>query len=269
MSLVERAESPRFGPLALALGLAGVFFAIVYPWAIDAVLERLGTRATAGTLLAIAALALIPARPPLRGRRDRSGGRPSERIATLARGRSMARSRLASLCFLATLVCAAMLDDRRFLRLLPAWVYLGMTLYCLENVRSEQSIIEQGVRWVIPEAPDFIRGYCRVLTGLWGGFFLLTAVIIAVFAFAMPPERWRSLMSRDVWFAMAGVMGLEFFVRKTWFRYYFRKGPFERFWAQLFPAEATARGRRSLEYIEAYHARLERGSPAGGGEGRL
>jgi hypothetical protein len=65
---------------------------------------------------------------------------------------------------------------------------------------------------------------------------------------------------------MAGVMALEFFVRKTWFRYYFRNGPFERFWAQLFPAQATARGRRSMEYIEAYHARIERESSSRGGE---
>ena len=82
----------------------------------------------------------------------------------------------------------------------------------------------------------------------------------------MPPERWATLMSRDVWFAMGGVMTLEFFVRKTWFRYYFRNGPFERFWAQLFPAEATARGRRSLEYIEAYHERLGREASSRGEE---
>jgi hypothetical protein len=266
MSHVEPAESPRFGPLALALGLAGLSLAVVYPLAIDALLEHLGTRATAGTLLAIAALTLVPARRPLRGRSDRSGMHPSEPGIPLARGQGMGRSRVASLCFIVTLVCAILLDDRHFLRLLPAWVYIGMALYCLENARSEQSIIEQGVRWVIPEAPGFIRGYCRVLTGLWGGFFLLTAATIAVSAFAMPPERWRILMSRDIWFAMAGVMGIEFFVRKTWFRYYFRNGPFERFWARLFPAEATARGRRSMEYIEAYHARIAREPSSRGGE---
>lgn len=243
MSHAERTESPRFGPLALAFGLSGVFLAVVYPWAIDAVREQLGTRATAGSLLAIAAASLL-----------------------LARGRGTPRSRIASLCLLATLAGAMLLDDRRLLRLLPAWVYFGMALYCLESVRSEASIIEQGVRWVIPEAPDFIRDYCRVLTGLWGGFFLLAAATIAGFAFAMPPERWRALLSRDVWFVMAGITALEFFVRKTWFRYYFRNGPFERFWAQLFPAHATARGRRSLEYIEAYHARNERESSAGNGE---
>jgi uncharacterized membrane protein len=261
----ERAESPRFGPLALALALAGVFFAVVYPWAIDFVLERLGTRATAGTLLVIAALTLIRARRPWHGRSGLHAAGHTDSTTPRAGGQGGARSALVTSFFLATLVGAALLDDRRLLRLLPAWVYLGMTLHCLDSARSGQSIIEQGVRWVIPEAPDFIRDYCRALTGLWGVFFLLAAATIAWFAFAMPPERWHVLMSRDVWFAMAGVMTLEFFVRKTWFRYYFRNGPFERFWAQLFPAEATARGRRSLEYIEAYHARIEfESSPHGG-----
>jgi uncharacterized membrane protein len=239
MSLRERAEPPPFGLLALALGLAGAFFAVVYPWAIDLVVERFGTRATAGTLLAFAVFTLIP------------------------RGQGGVRGRIAAVGFVAILAAATLLDDGRFLRLLPAWVYLGMTVFCIDNARSEESIIEQGIRWVIPEAPLFIRDYCRVLTGLWGGFFFLTAAIIATLAFAATAEGWRVFTSRDVWLAMAAVMAVEFFVRKTWFRYYFRNGPFERFWARLFPAEATARGRRSLEYISEYHERIEREASRG------
>jgi|GEM_PF-1431418 len=265
MSHAERANAPRFGPLALALGLLGVFLAIVYPWAVDLVLERLGTRATAAALLAITALTLIPARRLLRGRRDQHGLRSTDPGSPFADRPGAGRRTIATLCFGATLAGAVLLDDGRFLRLLPAFVYLGMAVHCVGSARSEQSIIERGVRFIIPEAPDFIRSYCRVLTGLWGGFFLLTAAAIAVFAFTMPPERWRAMMGRDVWLAMAIVMVLEFFVRKTWFRYYFRNGPFERFWAQLFPAEATARGRRSLEYIAAYHARIAREASSDGG----
>jgi uncharacterized membrane protein len=253
MSHAPRSESARVGPLVLALLLGAVFFAVVYPWAIDIVLERLGTRTTAVGLLVVSILTLLPSRR----------AQPGElRVG----GQGIERSRVASLCFIATLVGAILLDDHRLLRLLPAWVYFGMSLFCYENARSEQSIIEQGVRWALPEAPGFIRDYCRALTGLWGVFFLLTAATIAVFAVAMPPESWRLLMSRDVWFVMAGVMVIEFFVRKTWFRYYFRNGPFERFWARLFPAEATERGRRSMEYIAAYHARIERERLSGGSE---
>jgi len=46
--------------------------------------------------------------------------------------------------------------------------------------------------------------------------------------------------------------GVEFLVRKTWFRYYFHGGWFDRVWAKLFPAEATPEGRRSMQHISAY-----------------
>lgn len=230
----ERAERPRLGALALAFGAAGLAVAVVYPWAIDFVLERIGVRATALLLLAVAALPLA------------------------ARESGLAHGRVAAVGFVTILAAAALWGDGRALRLLPAWVYVGLAVFCLENTRSPESIIEQGVRRVIPEAPEFIRGYCRVLTGLWGGFFGLTAVTIAGLALFGTPERWRLFTSRDVWLAMALVMAVEFFVRKTWFRYYFWNGPFERFWSRRFPAEATARGRRSLAYIEEYHARMKR-----------
>ena len=50
----------------------------------------------------------------------------------------------------------------------------------------------------------------------------------------------------------ASISALEFFVRKTWFRYYFHGGAFDRFWAKLFPAENTEQGRRSAAYIQRY-----------------
>ena len=45
---------------------------------------------------------------------------------------------------------------------------------------------------------------------------------------------------------------VEFLFRKSWFRYYFRGGPFDRLWSRLFPAERTAQGRRSIEAIRRY-----------------
>jgi uncharacterized membrane protein len=234
MSQDDRTELPRAGVVGLTLAVAGLSVAIVYPWAIDFVLERVGVRATAFALAVFAALPLI------------------------ARGPAAGRGRVAAVGFVAILATAALLDDRRALQLLPAWVYLGLAVFCLENAREDESILERSVRRVIPEAPLFIRGYCRVLTGLWGGFFGLSALAIAALACFGTPERWRAFTSREVWLAMAAVMVAEFFVRKTWFRYYFHNGPFERFWSRLFPAEATERGRRSLAYIEAYYARRKR-----------
>jgi hypothetical protein len=90
-------------------------------------------------------------------------------------------------------------------------------------------------------------------------------VAVAALAFAASPGRWRAFTARDVWLAMAAVSVVEFFVRKTWFRYYYWNGPFERVWSRLFPAERTAAGRRSLAYIDASRERVarERGDASG------
>ena len=56
---------------------------------------------------------------------------------------------------------------------------------------------------------------------------------------------------------MAALTAAEFLVRKTWFRYYARGGPFERIWSAIFPAERTAQGRRSLAAIDEWRARVE------------
>jgi hypothetical protein len=53
---------------------------------------------------------------------------------------------------------------------------------------------------------------------------------------------------------MLAITIAEFFVRKTWFRYYFHGGPFDRLWSRLFPAGDTPAGRRSMEYIERFRA---------------
>jgi len=223
--------------MALNAALAGVaigLLAVLYPWALDRALASFGTRALALGLLAILAGSL-----PLRG--GLRGGRGA-----------------ASACLAGLLVVAAVAGDERLLRLVPAGVYLGLAAFFTASLRSGGSIIETAARWLVPEAPPFIRDYCRVVTALWAAFFVVGAGVIAWLAIGAGREAWLTTTSRSVWVAMAGLSAIEFLVRKTWFRYYFRGGPFERLWAKLFPAERTARGRRSLAYIEAYRAEAAR-----------
>jgi uncharacterized membrane protein len=114
--------------------------------------------------------------------------------------------------------------ERSALRLVPAFVYAGLAATFHASLAREDSIIERAARFIVPETPDFVRPYCRKLTAFWVAFFA----------------------------AMLVVSALEFFVRKTWFRYYFHGGAFDRFWARLFPAENTEQGRRSAAYIQRY-----------------
>ena len=229
----------RPGALTAALAGAAVgVLAVLYPFALERVLAAVGVRALSLLLLGLLAGSLS-LRGSLRGER----GAASAGLAGI-------------------LVVAATTGDAHMLRLVPAWVYLGLAALFAASLRSQGSIIEAAARWLVPEAPPFIRDYCRLVTALWAIFFVASAAIISWLAIAASHESWMLYTSRTVWLAMAGLSMVEFFVRKTWFRYYFRGGPFERVWAKLFPAERTARGRRSMSYIEEYRERLARNAAA-------
>ena len=219
----------RAGLLAAAIGVAVGGLAVVYPWVLDGLLGQLRVRTLALGLLGLLALTL-----PLRARLLGGGGLP---VWLPVAG-------------LGTLLAAAAVDDTAaILRLIPAWVYLCLAAFFAASLRAPDSIVERGARWLVPIAPDFIRSYCRKTTGMWAGVFLAVAGATAWLAMRPDGELWRTFTSRSVWLILGAVTVGEFFFRKTWFRYYARGGPFERFWAALFPAAHTERGRRSQAYI--------------------
>jgi hypothetical protein len=91
-------------------------------------------------------------------------------------------------------------------------------------------------------------------------------VAIAGLALAGRLEAWRAFTGWIVYAAMLVFGAVEFLVRKTWFRYYFHGGPFDRLWSRLFPAEATAAGRRSQAYIRARRAEIAAAQARAAGE---
>lgn len=234
MAVAPSSDRGRTARAAALVGIAVLVLAVVYPIALPALQERLGTRALAVALLVVLALSL------------------SRRAA----GRTAIAAGLAAL-----LVAAAFSADERFLRAIPAWVYAGLAGVFAASLRDAEPVIERAARWMIPQAPAFIHDYCRVVTALWAVFFLGSAMAIAGLAFIATPGTWQAFTSRWLWIAMGALTALEFFVRKTWFRYYPHDGGFDRYWSRLFPAERTARGRASMRAIEEYHA--ERARPEG------
>ena len=229
---------------AAALGI--VIFG--YPYAIGAALGSVGVRGAALALLALAAASLFRpafARVPLAAR---AAGRPF---------RAFLWGAAPALALPVLLLLAAVTGNEVHLLLVPAAVYLTLAGVFLASLRAPDSIIERAARFLVPQAPGFIRSYCRKLTALWATLFAACSAAIAALAIAGDAERWRALTGWGVYALMFGLMAGEFLVRKTWFRYYFHDGPFERFWSRLFPAEATPRGRESLEFIRRYHAELE------------
>jgi uncharacterized membrane protein len=150
------------------------------------------------------------------------------------------------------LALAAATGAEVLVRLVPAAVYAALALAFAASLRSRESLLEVAVRALVPAAPDFVGGYCRGLTGFWAAFFAASALLGAWLAAFGPFEWWRAWTGWGNLAAMLLVSGPEFLIRKTWFRYYFHGGPFDRLWARLFPAENTERGRRSLEAIRRW-----------------
>jgi uncharacterized membrane protein len=233
LAVTPYSERRRIGGAAALLGAGVLILAVGYPIVLPVVEETLGTRGLALAMLVLL-LAALPWRVP--GRGVATGG-------------------------VALLVSAAALSgDERFLRAVPAWVYAGLAGVFAVSLRGRESIIERAARWIVPQAPAFIREYCRVVTALWAVFFAGSALAISWLAVAATAETWRVFTSRWLWLAMGVLSVLEFFVRKTWFRYYPHHGPFDRVWSRLFPAERTARGRASMRALAEHY-----GEPAGTG----
>ena len=212
-----------------ALLAAGV---VAYPYLLEAALPRFGA-----SKVAVALLFAVAVSAALRGRSGvgalRGAAAPSIGIPIL-------------------LAAAAASGKDLFLQLVPSAVYLTLASWFYASLSSGDSIVERAARYLVPEAPDFIRSYCRKLTGLWVAFFAASAVALACLAIAGARSAWAFATGKGIYALMLAASAVEFLVRKTWFRYYFRGGWFDRLWSRLFPAENTPEGRRSMRHIAEY-----------------
>jgi hypothetical protein len=156
------------------------------------------------------------------------------------------------------LLVAVVTGDRRCFLFVPAVVHVVLFALFRGSLRGPMSMVEVGARFLEPRAPAFIGPYCRKVTAAWAAFFLGNAVAISVLALAAPAIWWERYTGWIVYALIALMAGVEFLVRKWWFRYYFYWTPFDRVWSVLFPAENTPQGRRSMEYITRTRAELQR-----------
>ena len=150
------------------------------------------------------------------------------------------------------LLGAALTGDALWMQLVPTLVYLTLADLFRASLRDGSSMIEMGGKYLVPELPDFVRPYCRKVTAFWAAFFAASAVVIALFAVARETQWWAFFTGQLIYMLMLVISALEFFARKTWFRYYPHMGPFDRLWSKLFPAQNTEQGRRSEAYIRLH-----------------
>jgi uncharacterized membrane protein len=188
---------------------------------------------------------------------------PRERASALALARRFQLGAGPRIALLGLLGLALASGQEVFARLAPALVYAALGVAFAASLAREDSLVERLARMRIPELPEFVRGYCRRLTGLWALLLLGVGLALAALAVLGPPEVWRAASGWGALALLGAVAAGEFAFRKWWFRYYFSNGPVDRLFARLFPAEATARGRRSLEAFRLASEENARAAAAG------
>jgi uncharacterized membrane protein len=115
-------------------------------------------------------------------------------------------------------------------------------------------IVERMARLVDPDLPDFCVPYCRNVTIMWCSFLAFNSLCIAWLAWFGPFEWWALYTGLIAYLLLGLLFAVEFSVRKLLFRYY-RDGFLDRAFERVFPAEKTANGRRSLEYVRRRNER--------------
>ena len=243
---VDTQESFRPTPSQVALGTLLAILIFAYPFFFAALVERVGVR--------LASLALLGYGV----------------FFALARHWMGIPVRLFSLPHAGALVivaATAYTADVRYLLLVPALIYLMLCKLFWDSLSAPLTIIEQVARFIVPFAPDFIRSYCRKSTLAWSAFFAANAAIIAWLALSGRTEAWRSYTGWQMFAIIGAICLIDFLIRKWWFRYYFHNHLFDRIWSRYFPAEETAVGRQSMEYIRQKRAELGMGEAGARGAG--
>lgn len=225
-------------PLLLAGLAAGGLLFFAYPFLIQQAEARFGARVVAAAFLALGLLT-YQGRGPAIPLGDASRPFPVPFLGALRVG-----------C-LTLLVGALVTGDRRWLLFVPAAIQVFLAASFAASLR-DVPVIERAARFLQPRAPDFIRPYCGKVTLLWAALFGVNALLMGALVFEGASDSWRAFTGWGAYALMGVVTAAEYFVRKTWFRYY-GAHPIDRLWARLLPPENTERGRRSLAYIRQMH----------------
>lgn len=221
---------PRWILTLVGLSMLAAF---AYPPLAEPALERFGPRVVGGTLSLLAVVSLV-----LQQRRD-LGPVPTHLRVGL---------------FLLPAL-AVLYGDALFLRLVPAAIQVVIAGIFLASLRGGGSILQQAARSIHPYAPDFIGPYCRKATVVFAAVIAIQGVIAAMLALGPSAQGWTFASSLLIWVPLALALPIEWFVRKSWFRYY-GDGPIDRLLRVVLPQDKTARGRRSGEYVRRMRREL-------------
>jgi uncharacterized membrane protein len=197
-----------------AIRIAAVIFALAYPLAVYVGLTRLGTRHAAWLLLALAILHTI--------------------------WRSRERRRLAWGSALAVPLCASALwlDDQRYVLAMPVFMNGALFASFFASLRSETPLVERFARLRVQDLSAAEVRYCRSVTKLWCGFFVINGASAGALALFGSLQAWTLYTGLISYVLMAALGVSEYSVRKYRFGRY-GSGLHDRVLRALLPARST------------------------------
>jgi uncharacterized membrane protein len=140
-----------------------------------------------------------------------------------------------SICVLLGL--AALLNDARFVFALPLLINAALFVQFASSLRGTP-LVERFARMQNPALSGAQIAYCRTVTKVWCGFFVLNAAISGVLAL-QAPLAWWTLYNGLIAYLLMGLLGAgEYLVRKFRFREY-GTGLHDRLIARVFPPHSV------------------------------
>ena len=204
-----------------ALGVASGLLLAAYPILVYLGLTRWSARGVGLVLLAV----LLPPHLIRALRRDRR--QHLKAVLPLPLG-------IAAVLFLAVAV-----DDQRVVLALPVLINVVLLTTFASTLRGEVSMIERFARMQVDDLSPAEVTYCRRVTWLWCGLFVVNGVVIGALAITGALELW-TLWTGGVAYGLVGLLfGVEYLVRKARFRRY-GDGLHDRLFARLWPPRRGA-----------------------------
>jgi uncharacterized membrane protein len=111
-------------------------------------------------------------------------------------------------------LAALWLDDRRYMLAMPVLINAGLFWFFYGSLRSEVPLVERFARMQVADLSQAERKYCRSVTKLWSGFFVLNGSTAAVLAARSSLDLW-TLYTGLISYILVGLVGAsEYTVRK-------------------------------------------------------
>ena len=114
---------------------------------------------------------------------------------------------------------AAVFDDQRLILALPVAINLALLLHFGSSLQSTP-MVERFARMQNPDLTPEQVAYCRTVTLVWCGFFVLNAVVSAFLAVAAPLSWWAAYTGLIAYMAIGTLGASEYMIRKYRFREY-------------------------------------------------